>query len=465
MLGLDDPVGFELMDAACSTRAAAGLVTVKADVSTVPLEPFVGKVDGLISSPPCQSFSQAGKGEGVAHFEALVRFIHGLADTGWVDPPADAPWDRIKTGLVLEPLRWAWTLKPRWIACEQVPPVLPVWQATAVALRAWGYSTWAGVLSSEQYGVPQTRSRAILMAHADRPVGPPAPTHQEYVPGVPARREETLFGTLEPWVSMAEALGWGWHGETIRDSFGTPAIDYPGREQSREKPMSSPSPTVDTKARDWRVGFPRLDDRGDSPDGYRERDWREGDEPSFSVTEKARSWTVDGRDAPGDDDDLEPGLEQGEWTVSTGTNSMKHSRRTEDMVPHERSIDAPAPTVDAKAPGAWQVGPAGHRAPERREGTVTGSAVEGRVVTTSNFTAVARDADGSRSKAGSVPYERDVEAPAPTLTGDAGAWQVGPPSEDLVEYAATVEADRAELDALRRDVAAARRLFGVEVAQ
>lgn len=43
----------------------------------------------------------------------------------------------------------------------------------------------------------------------------------------------------------------------------------------------------------FRVGFPRRDDRGDSPDGYRERDWRRSDEPSFALTEKVRSWTVE----------------------------------------------------------------------------------------------------------------------------------------------------------------------------
>ena len=50
------------------------------------------------------------------------------------------------------------------------------------------------------YGVPQTRLRAFLLAHRTR-VHVPEPTHAKHpVPG--------LFVTLGPWVSMAEALGW-----------------------------------------------------------------------------------------------------------------------------------------------------------------------------------------------------------------------------------------------------------------
>lgn len=46
---------------------------------------------------------------------------------------------------------------------------------------------------------------------------------------------------------------------------------------------------------------------------------------------------------------------KGVWVVRTGTNSMKHSRRTEDMVPYERDITEPAPTVDGKAGSAWKI--------------------------------------------------------------------------------------------------------------
>ena len=181
-LGLD-PLGIEWNADACATREAVGLRTLHADISQ--LDPWDGgfhPCDGLIASPPCQDFSVAGKGAG---------------RTG----------DRGR--LVDEVMRWTDALRPRWVACEQVPPVLPIWREFAHRIKGWGYRTWCGLLSSERFGVPQTRERAILMASLDFTPQPPAPTHQEYRHGEPARREVGLFGDLEPWVSMAEALGWG----------------------------------------------------------------------------------------------------------------------------------------------------------------------------------------------------------------------------------------------------------------
>ena len=65
-----------------------------------------------------------------------------------------------------------------------------------------------------------------------------------------------------------------------------------------------------------------------------------------------------------------------------------------------RDIDEPAPTILA-----------GGTSPEQAW-----------VVETGNFTAVARDADGQRSKAGSVPYARPVDQPAPTIDTKASSW-------------------------------------------
>lgn len=169
---------------ACLTLHALGVPVIRADVAAYPAEVFAGRVEGITASPPCQSFSRAGKRAGL-------------------DDP--------RGQLVFEPLRWARAVRPRWMACEQVPDVLGIWHDLAFELRVLGYRTWTGVLSAERYGVPQTRDRAILLASLDRQPMPPAPTHQEYRPGEPAMAEGPgLFGDgLEPWVSMAEALGWG----------------------------------------------------------------------------------------------------------------------------------------------------------------------------------------------------------------------------------------------------------------
>lgn len=280
-----DGIGFEIDRDACATQAALGAQCVRADIASWPLEQLAGRVRGITASPPCQTFSTAGKGDGVARLGDLLAVI-GCYDGGPVDP-IDG-----RTELVVEPLRWALALRPEWLACEQVPAVLPLWHAIAGRLAEHGYSTWAGVLNAADYGVPQTRRRAILLASRVRLVGPPEPTHaRDPQPG--------LFGTRAPWVTMAAALGWT--GE---------------------------------------VGFPRIDDRGDSADGYRARDWRSTDEPAFGLTEKARS-----------------------WTVRTGANTMKHGRTADDVEPYERSCDEPSPTVvgSALGKGVWTVTDADER--------------------------------------------------------------------------------------------------------
>ena len=200
MLGLTD-IGIEWDRDACLTRRAAGHLTVQADVATYPPEAFTG-VTGLIASPPCPDFSAAGSGLGRA------------GKSGW---------------LVDVPRRWVETLRPEWVACEQVPGALPIWREHAHAYRELGYSTWCGILNSAGFGVPQTRKRAILLASQVGQVGPPAPTHAQ-------DPKADLFGPgLKPWVTMADALGW--HGTVDRrqQSDGTPV---------RLVPTDEPAPTL-----------------------------------------------------------------------------------------------------------------------------------------------------------------------------------------------------------------------------
>lgn len=166
-------IGLEWDSGACDTRAAAGHATIRTDIAAYPTEPFSGKVTGLIASPPCQDFSLAGKRAGI---------------------------EGERGQLIREVLRWSDALRPEWIACEQVPPALPVWRDYETELRKLGYYTWSGVLNAADYGVPQTRRRAILLASRMGPIGPPDPTHDRHP-------EPSLFGdALRPWVSMADAL-------------------------------------------------------------------------------------------------------------------------------------------------------------------------------------------------------------------------------------------------------------------
>lgn len=383
-----EPLGVEWDDAACATRRAAGLPTLQADVSA--LDPLsLGPCDLLIGSPPCQAFSNAGKGGGHQDAPVIYRVMRDLLagrDTRAEQRPAMVDQRSL---LVAEPLRWILALRPRRVALEQVPPVMPFWEWLAEALGALGYAAITCLLSSEQFGVPQTRSRAFMMASLDGPVRPPSPTHRRYVAMRRETDHDTLFDpgprerivapgedNLLPWVSMAEALGWG---------------------------------------PDGRVGFARLNDLDDGEE-YRERDFRDADEPALNLTSKARSWkhevgeqpagTLCGHHTPRwayrggsqenaterpldepaptvlfghnknevsfvrrerSGDRAEDGFDPGEspsqaltsktrsWTVRTGTNTMSKSRRPEDAEEYEREVDAPSPTLTAKTGTAWTV--------------------------------------------------------------------------------------------------------------
>lgn len=198
---------FETDPDACATARTAGHQRTQADVSTVDLT-GLGPVDGVVQSPPCTSFSPAGKRLGEkdkpAVFARMTAFARGRR-------PAENNWADERSKLTAEPLRYVHTLRPRWVALEQVPPVLPLWEHAANLLRELGYRAWCGILAAECYGVPQTRRRAILIARRDGlPVTPPAATHQEYRAGRDAETEPDLFGDPLPApVSMADALGWG----------------------------------------------------------------------------------------------------------------------------------------------------------------------------------------------------------------------------------------------------------------
>lgn len=206
--GHTDPVvGIECDEAACATATAAGHPRLRADVAALDPAMFVG-VDGLIASPPCQAWSMAGDRKGELDrpevFARITAYARGRK-------PDTVAWHDERSALTAQPMRWIAALRPRWVALEQVPPVLPLWEHMAALLRELGYRAWTGVLSAECYGVPQTRRRAILIARRDGlPVGPPEPTHQPYRHGQAPTTGPDLFGEpLPPPVSMADALGWG----------------------------------------------------------------------------------------------------------------------------------------------------------------------------------------------------------------------------------------------------------------
>lgn len=202
-LGLNE-VGAELDPAACATRAAAGHTTIRADVAALPVAHLSGKVRGLIGSPPCQGYSAAGNREGLNDLDLCHDVLDDLAQGVDTRAAKLGQCADSRSLLVAEPLRYALAARPVWVALEQVPAVLPLWQHTAILLRRAGYSAWTGIVNAADYGVPQTRRRAILLASRERDIAPPEPTHAK------TAEPDTLFGPgRKRWVSMADALGWG----------------------------------------------------------------------------------------------------------------------------------------------------------------------------------------------------------------------------------------------------------------
>lgn len=223
--------GVEIMPEARASRAAAGMETIYHDVW-----------DGLlgdnprrfwhalqIASPPCQPFSLSGKGAGRAALDDVLRAIA----TGAYRRPErlralGAETDD-RTALVLTPLAHVYRDRPLWVTWEQVPPVLPVWEACAEELRAMGYSVWVGIIRAEQYGVPQARRRAVLIARADGiEAAPPTPTHSRFY----ERENDRLDDGVLPWVTMADALGWG------LSSRPSPTITGGGTETGGAEPIA-----------------------------------------------------------------------------------------------------------------------------------------------------------------------------------------------------------------------------------
>lgn len=168
MVGRTDVVGLEWDEDACATAEAAGHRRECVDVATADPANYDG-IEGLIASPPCPSFSAAGSHKGL-------------------DDPRGL--------LTNEPIRWALALRPDWIAWEQVPAVLPIWQDFGATLRGCGYSVLTQVVDAADYGASQIRKRAVLVAQRkDR--------------GFVQLPEVTHGGVRNPHVTMHQGIGWG----------------------------------------------------------------------------------------------------------------------------------------------------------------------------------------------------------------------------------------------------------------
>jgi DNA (cytosine-5)-methyltransferase 1 len=351
-------IGFELDPAACRTAAAAGHARVRADVAQVPLNLMAGRVDGLIMSPPCQAWSNAGEQLGKLDqpkvFERIAYFARG-------ETPPDREWADDRSALTAEPMRWTVALRPRWIALEQVPPVLPLWRYTAELLRGLGYRVWCGILSAEQYGVPQTRKRAILIARRDGlPATPPTPTHQPYRAGREFDTADDLFGDpLPPPVSMAEALGWSPHW-SVEYQRGAGMVERHGDRPHR--PATAPGPTI--RAGSKGSGPTLLVHTGNNSriGGEETKPYaRDIDSPAPTLTGNVNRWQIALRNGNQANactrsvDEPAGTLFFGQRTNAVDWIRMAPAGATSQMV-EPRPISEPGHTITGKATAAWVAG-------------------------------------------------------------------------------------------------------------
>ncbi|MGX7759902.1 DNA cytosine methyltransferase [Streptomyces angustmyceticus] len=259
---LDIPsLGIEWDRSACLTRYAAGLDTLHADVSAVRRDSFESlppEINVLAGGPPCQTYSVAGHGAGRQALDRVKEYIERLmaGESGQeIDEDLKTLPDP-RTALVLEPLRYAIQAirSPNRehrpydvIVLEQVPAVAPLWEHYAKVLEETGlpdgtkYKVVVDILDTETYGVPQTRSRAVLIARREGLGEPslPAPTHRGYE----AKEWDRKNGTCEPdraadqvhqpalyesiTASKSDADLRPWR--SMRDALAKPVGSHPGR--------------------------------------------------------------------------------------------------------------------------------------------------------------------------------------------------------------------------------------------
>lgn len=179
--------------------------TISRDIRDVPIEDIranlerqeVDTLDCLIGGPPCQGFSQMRR-RFERRDEQIIRF--GGYDRLYDDPRND---------LVLRFLEIASALRPRFLVIENVPQIVRhghngvpggLWaEVTRLLQDEMHYHVVHDTLNAADFGVPQLRNRAFMVAARDGIASLPTPTHTD--PG------EAPLNGRSPWVNVKDAIG------------------------------------------------------------------------------------------------------------------------------------------------------------------------------------------------------------------------------------------------------------------
>ncbi len=173
--------------------------TIREDIRTVPDSRIVeiiqercgGSLDCLLGGPPCQGFSQMRR-TGERKGSNIVKF--GGYNKLDQDPRND---------LVLRFLEVAAVLNPKVIVIENVPQFLShyhdgkrggIAQQVEKVLMEMGYQVSCDVLNAADYGVPQLRQRAVILASRLGPATLPMPTHGD--PEIPSNWPRAPWNAL-----------------------------------------------------------------------------------------------------------------------------------------------------------------------------------------------------------------------------------------------------------------------------
>ena len=211
---------------AAATLRAAGFPAIEADVRVVDFAAWLGRVDLLWASPPCQPGSTAGQRLGAADER-----------DGW--PSTLAAIDACRPTWFLAENVLGWTYHADLCGGEGGScPACHLAGVTAALARRFPFSgVWR--LDAADVGVPPRRRRVLLWGGPlPLDMGGPTPTHAhpEAAGGLGRRR----------WVTMGDAIGDTLTRESCDRRACYPCDDEHGRACDEPWRMDAPAPTVTT---------------------------------------------------------------------------------------------------------------------------------------------------------------------------------------------------------------------------